>query len=137
MISPRLLLAFEKACYRIQTPAGPIVLKVGRRSAALALWPRALSPPGSVLVTAWNPGGLRRSRAANRGAERRLLQRLRAWGLRGWLARAQDPKGLWPDEYGVLIFAVSAPLAADLGRALGQRAVLFIGADAVPRLIWL
>jgi hypothetical protein len=113
------------------------VLHIGRRSAALALWPRHLSQAGSVLVSAWNPGARRRSLAANRAAERRLLQRLRAWGLKSWPARAQDPKGLWPDEHGVLIFAVPAQLAADLGRALGQRSVVYVGADSVPRLIWL
>jgi len=113
------------------------VLKVGHRSMALALLPRHLTQVGSVLVTAWNPAGRRRSLAANRAAEKRLRQRLRAWGLKWWPAVAQDPKGLWPDECGVLIVQVSEPLAAELGRALGQRAVLFAGADCVPRLIWL
>jgi len=137
MIPARLRHAFESTQYRIQSPAGPFVLHVGRRCPALARWPRHLSQAGSVLVTAWNPAGRRRSLAVNRAAEKRLLQRLRAWGLKGWLAVAQDPSGLWPDERGILIFGVPEPLAADLGRALGQRAVVFAGTDCVPRLLWL
>jgi hypothetical protein len=136
-MSPRLRQAFENTRYRVRSPAGTFVLTVGRRSPALALWPRALGPVGSVLVTAWNPAGRRRSLAANCAAERRLQQRLRAWGVRFWPAVAQDPTGLWPDERGVLVFGVTQALAADLGRALGQRAVLFVGADVVPRLLWL
>lgn len=134
---PRLHQAFASTNYRIHSPAGSFVLKVGRRSPALALWPRHLGQAGSVLVTAWNPAGQRRSLAANRAAEKRLQQRLRAWGINGWPAVAQDPKGLWPDERGMLLFGVPEALARDLGRALGQKAVLFVGADAVPRLLWL
>jgi len=137
MIPPRLRRAFHSTHYRVQSPAGRFVLKAGRRCAVLALRARHPSEPGSVLVTAWNPGSRRRSPAANRAAERRLLQRVRAWGLKVWIAVAQDPKGLWPDEQGLLIFGVPQRLAAELGHALGQRAVLFIGADSVPRLLWL
>jgi hypothetical protein len=137
MIPPRLRRSFESTHYRVRSPAGAFVLKVGRRSAVLALRARQLNEPGSVLVTAWNPAGRRRSLAANRAAERRLLQRLRAWGLKFWMAVAQDPKALWPDEHGLLIFGVPQRLAAELGRALGQQAVLFVGADSVPRLVWL
>jgi Protein of unknown function (DUF3293) len=137
MIPPRLRRAFESTHYRVQSPAGGFVLEVGRRSSVLALRDRHLGEPGSVLVTAWNPAGRRQSLAANRAAERRLLQRVRAWGLKVWTTVAQDPKRLWPDEYGLLIFGVPQRLAAELGRALGQQAVLFIGADSVPRLVWL
>jgi hypothetical protein len=136
-MSPRLRQAFASTDYRVRSPAGFIVLKVGRRSPALALWPRHPGQRGSVLVTAWNPAGRRRSLAANRAAQRRLQQRLRAWGIKGWPAVARDPKGLWPDEHGVLLFGVAPAQAAQLGRALGQRAVLLVGADAVPRLLWL
>jgi hypothetical protein len=137
MISPRLRRAFQSTHYRIQSPAGPFVLKVAQRSAVLAHSPQHLRGPGSVLVTAWNPAGRRRGLAANRAAEGRLRQRLRAWGLKGWPSAAQDPKGLWPEEPGVLIFGVPERLAAELGCALGQRAVLFVGGDCVPRLLWL
>jgi hypothetical protein len=102
----------------------------------LAQWARARNPLGNVLVTAWNPQGRRQSLSANRAAQRRLQQRLRAWQLACWPSVAQDPKGLWPDEPGMLIFGVPEALALELGRALGQRAVVFIKSDAVPRLLW-
>jgi hypothetical protein len=137
MIPPRLRQAFGQTRYRIQSPAGAFVLEIGRRSPALALWLRHRGQAGSVLVTAWNPAGQRRNLAANRAAEKRFQQRLRVWGIKGWPAVAQDPKGLWPDERGMLLFGVPEALARDLGRALGQKAVLFVGADAVPRLLWL
>jgi Protein of unknown function (DUF3293) len=137
MIPARLRQAFSNTHYRVQSPAGAFVLQVGRRSAVLAQSPRAANESGSVLVTAWNPAGRRRGLAANRAAERRFGQRLRAWGIKSWPALAQDPKRLWPDERGALLFGVPQGLAADLGRALGQRAVLYIGTDAVPRLLWL
>jgi len=137
MIPPRLYHAFRNTDYRVKSPAGAFVLRIGRHSPALAQWPGHRGPAGTVLVTAWNPAGRRRSFAANHTAEKRLLQRLRVWGVRAWPAVAHDPRGLWPDESGVLVFGVPEALAADLGRALGQRAVVFVGADAVPRLLWL
>jgi hypothetical protein len=137
MIPPRLRYAFAHTRYRVRAPAGSFDLRIARRSAALAQWPRALNPLGNVLVTAWNPNGRRRSLAINRAAERRLQQRLRAWHLCGWPTLARDPKGLWPDEPGMLIFGVTQALALELGRALGQRAVVFVAGDAVPRLLWL
>src|SRR5208282_6875098 len=86
---PRLRQAFAGADYRVQSPAGAMVLKVGRRSPALALWYLQLGHSSSVLVTAWNPAGRRRALAANRAAEKRLRQRLRAWGVKGWPTVAQ------------------------------------------------
>lgn len=136
MIPARLRQAFSNTRYRVQSPSGAFVLQVGRRSAALAHSPRA-ARQSSVLVTAWNPAGRRRGLAANRAAQRRFGQRLRAWGISSWPTLAQDPKRLWPDERGALLFGVPQGLAAELGRALGQRAVLYIGMDAVPRLLWL
>lgn len=137
MIPPRLHRAFARTLYRVHSPAGSFVLRIGRRSPALAQWPRTLNPHGNVLVTAWNPNGRRRDLAANCAAARRLRKRLRAWQLASWSSLAVDPLGKWPDEPGELIFGVPEALALELGRALDQRAVVFVGSDAVPRLLWL
>ncbi|MBV8250682.1 MAG: DUF3293 domain-containing protein, partial [Comamonas sp.] len=47
------------------------------------------------------------------------------------------PQGLWPGEASVLIWGMDAPTARAWGEEWQQNAVLWCGADAVPRLLWL
>jgi hypothetical protein len=50
---------------------------------------------------------------------------------------AIDPTGKWPDEHGFLVMGWSLRSVKALGHTFGQNAVLWVGKDAVPKLVLL
>jgi hypothetical protein len=50
---------------------------------------------------------------------------------------AHDPTGYWPDEHGFLVMGWSLRAIKALGHTLRQNAVLWVGKDAVPKLLLL
>jgi hypothetical protein len=132
---PRLLAAFTIADYEIQAPH-PFTLHVGEASAALMALHRLFRVDTSVVITACNPGSERRDAQANALAHRQLMGDA---SEHGWLhvpSISRDPRGEWPDEHGLLLLGADEAAALELGRRLGQAAVLFNGAGHPPRLLW-
>jgi hypothetical protein len=92
----------------------------------------------AVMLTAWNPGALPRSAAANRRAQAQLERALRGlWPLALRRGSNLDLDERWPAEPAFWALGLSRGLAADLGRRFGQRAILYSGPAARPRLYWL
>lgn len=132
----RLEAAYRATDYVVEAPDGACVLHVDEPSAALAALHARYGAEGSAFVSAWNPGSAPATAAANEAAHRRLLAVLEAGGhrvLEGW---GRDPTGTWPAERSVLVLGVGAAAARALAADFGQRALLYAGADAVPRLLW-
>ena len=131
-----LVLAYRRAEYRVLArPA--FTLRPGRVSAALARLLRAHGTATACLITAHNPGSRRQSAARNRGAERRLNAALRrSRPPFSAPSRAVDPQGLWPIESGRLVLGLRQRDVLALARRSGQRAVLWAGPRARPRLLW-
>jgi Protein of unknown function (DUF3293) len=50
---------------------------------------------------------------------------------------AGHPSGAWPPELSFFALGISERAARDLGRRFDQDAVVWAGADAVPRLLLL
>ncbi|WP_159995533.1 DUF3293 domain-containing protein [Roseomonas sp. 18066] len=89
-----------------------------------------------AFVTAWNPGSAPRSRATNHRAQARLRAALRARGLQ--IAEGfGHPDDDYPGEPMLLAFPLRPALAARIGRAFRQNAVLLVAARRPARLLWL
>lgn len=85
-----------------------------------------------TLVTAWNPNSEELAQSENAAANARLLRRLeaenRVWDEAwGGALPGVDPQ--WREE-GFAVFGLSREEACTLGRAFGQRAVVFLELDA-------
>lgn len=134
-LSPALLRAFLEARYCLGGEGAGLALRVGRRSAGLEGLYASWGVRALLVVTAWNPGGLRRDGSANRESQRRLEARLRS---APWTAVLEglnlDPGGLWPPEPSFWVAGAGPEVGLGLGAAFGQSAVVLAGADAVPRL---
>jgi hypothetical protein len=91
----------------------------------------ALPAPGPIYVlTAWNPGGVDRDRAANDEAERVLEQELASAGVPFWPALGRSPDGSW-SEPGVAVGSYDGAGACALGERYGQLAVYELTDDVV------
>jgi hypothetical protein len=122
--------------YVVLDEAGPFPLTVGRHSGSLLRLQERHSVTCSAWLTAWNPASERRDDALNEAAQRELEDRVRAQGL-GWLpGRAEDPLGRWPVEPSLWVPGLPADSACALARDFGQNALLLMGEEAVPRLVW-
>jgi hypothetical protein len=89
----------------------------------------------AVIITAFNPAGLRREREANLLAQRGLEQRLRQQGLGPGLPTLHlDPAGHWPAEEGLLVPGLGLRDGLALAADFGQNAIVFTRQDGVPVL---
>jgi hypothetical protein len=86
--------------------------------------------PPVFVVTAFNPGGVERARAANDADEARLEQELAAAGMTFWPADGRSRDRSWW-EPGVAIVGVDRDAACSLGHRFGQLAVYEIVDDEV------
>jgi len=128
------LLAYRRTEYRVDAGWS---IRIDQPSGELAAWHGRHGASGSAFVSAVNP----RSRLLEDEDNRRRHLDLRAWleerGLAYLAGAGVDPEGSWPAEPGFLIAGLGQDAAARLGRRYDQNAVVWSGADAVPRLLLL
>lgn len=91
----------------------------------------------SAFLTACNPGSQRIVDHENRRRHATLIRVLTAAGLRHWPGFGIDPDRSWPDEPSRLVFGIPLDEARTLGKRFAQNAMVWAGADAVPRLVLL
>lgn len=131
-----LIARYRAAHYTVQWGGQQFTMQVDARSDALADCQRAHGVQCSAFVSAWNPRSAQQPAAANATAHERLLAMLKEEGHRWLPAWGQDPAGQWPAEQSLLVLGIAADAAIRLGRIFDQNAILLIGEDAVPRLVW-
>ncbi|HEX7035647.1 MAG TPA: DUF3293 domain-containing protein [Pseudomonadales bacterium] len=128
--------AYRRAVYRLELPAGPIDLAIGRPSAPLARLLREHRARSAAFLTAWNPGSVLTDPEVNRAAQTALVESAARLGHPTLPGVAVDPDGTWPDEESVLVLGIDLAAARDLAGRFGQNALVWIGADAIPTLVW-
>lgn len=136
-VLPRdLIQAYRQARYRVHQGAG-FTLAVNQYSAELAALLHGRGAESAVFITAWNPLGVALRAEENESRQLRLCEDLQARGLRAVPARGCDANGAWEGEDSLLVPGVSRFTTCELGRLHEQNAVLWSGADAIPRLLLL
>jgi hypothetical protein len=122
-----LLRAYRATHYRV---AG-IVVRVGRRSAALDAMLAARRARTAIFVTAWNPLSRRMPPGRNHRLQRQLATRLRRFAV----MPAEGSLRRWHEAH-VLVLADPRPVLR-LARQFHQRAVLVVRRGQPARLILL
>ena len=136
-IDPALADAYRAAEYEVDAPAGPVVLRVGVPSPALAAQMRAAGAATAALLTAHNPWSVPADPRDNARMQAALEAELSSRGVARLPARNRDPQGAWPPEASVLAFGLASGEADTLARRFGQNAWLRVDApDAVPVLVF-
>lgn len=133
-IDAETLLAYQRTEYWIDAGWS---LWIDQPSEALAAWHSRHGVNCSGFIIAVNP----RSRVLDEQENQRRDRGLRVWleakGLPFQTGAGVDRDGKWPEERGFLIAGIDQEATAGLGRRYDQNAVVWSGADAVPRLILL
>ncbi len=128
--------AFHAARYLVFAPAGTITLRIGQHNPALQGLMATQGRLSTAILTAYNPSARQTGIAANRRAQRALLQDASALGLPCFYGRNLAGDGNGPTEPTVAILGASLQQGCGLARRYGQLAFVFSKEDAVPELMW-
>jgi len=106
--------------------------------------PQAVQNPAEVarargmhaaVLTAWNPGELRRTDAENDAANARMRPLLEATGCVVWLADGRNPDGTF-HEPGFCVWGIPVERALEIARQFDQYAIYLYRTDGVREIVW-
>lgn len=136
-INPTTIEAYNRAYYRLGlTPDAPEI-SIGSHSPLLAGHLDETGSHSAIFITACNPLGEVVSDAENQTSHERLRDRLAGLATRLIEGEGGDKAGVWPSERSFLALGIGEELARTIGRDFRQDAIVFIGSDAIPRLMLL
>ena len=128
--------AYLETHYHVHGDA-PTTLQVGEANAKLADLHQAAGVQCSAFVTACNPYSLEQAPEINVARQQALARQLAQRGLTLIDGIGQHPTNGWDGEASFLVLGLTLDDATLLGNEHGQNAIVWSGADAVPRLILL
>lgn len=132
-IDPATLQAYRETHYRVRAPE-PFVLQVGVPSPQLAALHAHHGVQSSAYVTACNPFSEQVSDELNAAHMATLTLEVLLARLPHLPGEGMHPSGTWPAEPSLLVLGIDLAAARALGARYRQNAIVFCGADAVPRL---
>ncbi|HEV7457847.1 MAG TPA: DUF3293 domain-containing protein [Roseococcus sp.] len=119
----------REAAWRASTyRAGPVVARVGRRSASADAWLAAHGVRAGAIITAWNPMCRKQPPGWNARAQDRLRAATRRW------PRAEGFSGTARWQEHNLLLAANPRLVAVLARRFRQAAILVLRNGGPARL---
>ncbi|WP_206930930.1 DUF3293 domain-containing protein [Roseococcus thiosulfatophilus] len=119
----------REAAWRASTyRAGPVVARVGRRSASADAWLAAQGVWAGAIITAWNPMCRKHPPRWNERAQDRLRAATRRW------ARAEGFSGTTRWQEHNLLLAADPRVVAALARRFRQAAILVLRKGRPARL---
>ncbi|MBS0496463.1 MAG: DUF3293 domain-containing protein [Gammaproteobacteria bacterium] len=136
-ISAQLIAHYTDAHYRIGTPAESITLRIDQYSAPLAQLLAASHPSCAAIISAYNPYSELLSDEENSAAHASLGKFLMRHTYPVIEGLNIDPAGVWPTEKSFFIPGIDINTAKSLGQQFRQNAIVWIGRDAIPRLVLL
>jgi hypothetical protein len=128
--------AYRHTTYRVFLPGGCCELRVGTVSELLRDWLQNARADGFALLTAHNPGSRQCPAEENAARQAELECELLEAGFEPYAAESVADDALWPVEEGCFVTDLPLDDALALAEDYGQNALLFGGADACPRLVW-
>lgn len=131
-----LIRAYRETHYGISSRSR-LTLVVDQQSHALIDLHRDHDVDCSAFITACNPYSAELSAERNAERQAELARELQQLGLTFAEGVGQHPSNHWPGEPSFLVFGLSLEAAKALGESYEQNAIVWSGADGVPRLILL
>ena len=131
-----LIKAYQETEYRV-TQGHSLVLRVDAPCPELASLYKAKGVSCAAFITACNPFSNLLSDEDNAKRQARLAAELKRRSLYFFGGIGQHPSGNWPGEPSFLVLGLALEAAKSLGKAYEQNAVVWCGADAVPKLVLL
>ena len=132
-LPPDLIQAYRETHYRVHGDEA-FTLHVDEHCQALEQAHARHRATSSAYITAFNPYSEDVGEAVNHERHQALRAELSRRSLPFAEGAGQHPSNQWPAETSLLVFGISLESAKALGRSWEQNAIVFSGADAVPRL---
>ena len=136
-ISPEKIEAYRMAHFSVRTSNEIFALVINAPSENLKRLFLATNTSTAVFITVFNPFGQIQSENSNLAAHKALEAKVRVLSKHVYDGDGGDPSGMWPKELSYLVLGIDSQTAALLGKEFHQDAVVWSGADAIPRLLLL
>ncbi len=136
-ISPDLIASYKDANYQAITEAGSITLHINQYSASLFRLLVKKDYQCAAFITAFNPRSQQQNHQENLASHTQLHAALTQHSNTIFYGVSTDPTKVWLAEKSFLALGVDLRTAKILGQRFGQNAIVWIDADAIPRLILL
>jgi hypothetical protein len=134
-MSGEILYAYLTTAYWVRGSEGEFAMQVGTRCDALEALFSAADCASAAFITAFNPFGEAASEEVNLTAQANLRERLETLGIAMQEGEGRGADGDWDPEPSFLALGLSFDQAGELGRALRQNAIIWVGADLIPSLV--
>jgi hypothetical protein len=129
--------AYRATHYRVGDGPEAFTLRIDIASNPLRRLYESIGHACGVFVTAFNSFGQQQSAHANETAHARLGECLRSLTPHVIEGAGADPTGAWPQEKSYFALGVDQRAASELGARFRQDAIVWVGPDAIPRLLLL
>jgi hypothetical protein len=136
-ISPNLIANYKAADYQAIVDTDAITLHIDQYSASLHQLLIKSDHQCAVFITAFNPLSQSQRTQKNLTRNAQLHKALTQYTNLAFEGISTDPSKLWPAEQSFLALGIDLKTAKTLGKKFGQNAIVWIDADAIPRLILL
>ncbi len=137
MIASNLITSYRDTNYQIGVGFETISLRIDQYSVSLAKLLATSKQSGAVIISAYNPYSQLADNEKNLAAHESLRNFLRHYSPPTIESLNIDPTGKWPIEKSFLIAGMDLDTAQSVGQRFNQNAIVWIGSDAIPRLILL
>lgn len=128
---------YQRTLYQVKAKPKGWILRIGQVSRRLESLYRQENLSTAVFITAYNPYSQKTSKAKNVSAQRRLVDEIRKGGFSFMPGVGKDPERKWSGEASLLVLGIPLKTVRGLAKKYGQNAIVFIGKNAIPRLVLL
>jgi len=129
--------AYLATDYRLGQTEQEIVLTIGQHSPRLAVLFNSNKVKCGAFITAYNPQGNIHCEAANALGHAELASKLQELGLKAIEGTGSEESTEWPAEKSYFAFGLALEPAKAIGTHFDQDAIVWVGRDAIPKLILL
>lgn len=136
-ISKTIINAYYNAHYRVTGAGKEFVMRPKRKSEDLAVLMKKYDVQSAAFLTAYNPFSVVIKEPQNVRANKAMAVDLKKTGLKFFKGSGEDPSGNWKIEASFLVLGITEEAARELGIKYLQNAVIWVGNDAVSKVILL
>ncbi len=129
--------AYRATTYRVFLPGGICDLRVGEACETLRCWLETAGCAHFAVITAYNPGSVMASEAANAERQAQLECDLLEGNYEPYAAQNLPDGDDGPIEESCFVPDLAPEDAYALAEDYGQNAVISGSADGVPHLVWI
>lgn len=136
-LPPALVANYFRAIYQVGIGFDAFALHIDQYSEPMLQLMLARNVSNAAIITAYNPLSQMRSAEKNQTAHAKLMETLKRRSMPLIESINIDSSGVWPDERSICVLGIDLGTIRSIGRQFEQNAVVWVGKDAVPRLLLL